>query len=203
MCSLSHSCASGGRRNDLETLRRAVPLLRSAFLLEPVSQQNHTYGIAFWMPFYGTGLNPFDSYGFRSCMCPHITACYDMRRHDQDYGPVRRLHRQWRQEIAPNYWGDYYPLTPYRTDNAVWVAWQFDRPGRGQGMVQAFRREANKDEAIVVQLRGLVPHARYRMTHLDTDRTWTQPGRDLMETGMEVESTQQPDAVIVTYERID
>lgn len=29
---LIDSCASGGRRNDLETLRRAVPLLRSDLL---------------------------------------------------------------------------------------------------------------------------------------------------------------------------
>ena len=70
---LIDSCASGGRRNDLETLRRAVPLLRSDFILEPVSQQLHTYGVSFWFPFYGTGVNSFDPYVFRSQMCP---ACY-------------------------------------------------------------------------------------------------------------------------------
>ena len=32
---LIDTCASGGRRNDIETLRRAVPLLRSDWLLEP------------------------------------------------------------------------------------------------------------------------------------------------------------------------
>ncbi|HEX2974275.1 MAG TPA: NPCBM/NEW2 domain-containing protein, partial [Tepidisphaeraceae bacterium] len=106
---LIDSCASGGRRNDLETLRRAVPLLRSDFLLEPMSQQNHTYGIAFWIPFYGTGLNQFDAYSFRSLLCAYINACYDMRRKDQDYGPVVRMYRQWRQHIAPNYCGDYWP----------------------------------------------------------------------------------------------
>ncbi len=200
---LIDSCASGGRRNDLETLRRAVPLLRSDFLLEPISQQNHTYGIAFWIPFYGTGLNQFDTYGFRSCMCPHITACYDMRRHDQDYNPVRRMHRQWREQIAPNYWGDYYPLTPYSADDKTWVAWQFDRPERGQGMVQAFRRAQSNNEAVVLQLHGLAPAARYRMTHLDTDRTWIMLGSQIMETGVSVQSTRKPDAVVVTYKRID
>jgi len=200
---LIDSCASGGRRNDLETLRRAVPLLRSDYLLEPSSQQNHTYGSAFWIPFYGTGLNQFDSYGFRSCMCPHITACYDMRRHDQDYGPVREMHRQWRQEIAPNFWGDYYPLTPYSTADDVWVAWQFDRPGQRQGLVQAFRRPECEQEAIVVQLRGLDRQARYRFTHLDTDQMWVRTGQQLLDQGLRLESTQCPDAVVVTYERID
>ena len=32
---LIDSCASGGRRNDLETMRRAVPLLRSDYIMKP------------------------------------------------------------------------------------------------------------------------------------------------------------------------
>ena len=52
---LIDSCASGGRRNDLETLRRAVPLLRSDYIIEPVGNQGHTYGMSFWIPYYGTG----------------------------------------------------------------------------------------------------------------------------------------------------
>ncbi|NIM47665.1 MAG: alpha-galactosidase, partial [Gemmatimonadales bacterium] len=88
---LIDTCASGGRRNDLETLRRSVPLHRSDHLLEPTSQQCHTYGIASWIPFYGTGVNQFESYGFRSVMCPHITLAYDMRNRDADYDAVRRL----------------------------------------------------------------------------------------------------------------
>ena len=43
---LIDSCASGGRRNDLETLRRAVPLLRSDYIMEPVGNQCHTYTLA-------------------------------------------------------------------------------------------------------------------------------------------------------------
>ncbi|HNS19773.1 MAG TPA: alpha-galactosidase [Sedimentisphaerales bacterium] len=200
---LIDSCASGGRRNDLETLRRAVPLLRSDFLLEPVSQQNHTYGIAFWIPFYGTGINQFDAYSLRSCICPHVTACYDMRRQDQDYSTVRRLLRQWRQEIAPNYWGDFYPLTPYSMDDNVWVVWQFDRPECGQGMVQAFRRAKSEEKSTLVRLQGLDPQARYRLADIDTDRTWTQPGQELLERGLRIESDKQPEAVVVAYERMN
>lgn len=52
---LIDSCASGGRRNDLETMRRAVPLLRSDYIMEPVGNQGHTYGLSLWLPFQGTG----------------------------------------------------------------------------------------------------------------------------------------------------
>ncbi|MBM3847021.1 MAG: alpha-galactosidase [Verrucomicrobia bacterium] len=49
------SCASGGRRDDLETLRRAVPLIRSDHLFEPTSQQNHHFQYASWIPYHGAG----------------------------------------------------------------------------------------------------------------------------------------------------
>ena len=136
---LIDSCASGGRRNDLETLRRAVPLLRSDYIFEPVGEQNHTYGISFWMPFNGTGFLTVDKYLIRSQMSPEFTLGVDTRRKDLDYQLLRTLIDQWRH-VSPCYFGDYYPLTPYSTENTIWMAWQFDRPDLGEGFVQAFRR---------------------------------------------------------------
>ncbi len=40
------SCASGGRRNDLETMRRAIPLWRTDYRCEPVGTQCCTYGVS-------------------------------------------------------------------------------------------------------------------------------------------------------------
>ncbi len=198
---LIDSCASGGRRNDLETLRRAVPLLRSDYILEPVSQQLHTYGIAFWIPFYGTGVNSTDPYVFRSQMCPHITGCYDVRNRNLDYAQLRRLYKQWR-EVAPYYLGDYYPLTPYNTENNVWMAWQFDRPDLGEGMVQAFRRADSFYESARLKLRGLDPDARYRVTNPDAKGATELSGKELMEKGLGVVVTEQPRAVVMVYKRV-
>ena len=104
---LIDSCASGGRRNDLETLRRAVPFIRSDYLFEPIGQQGHMYGISSWMPCTGTGTDDrksmlsskifkadwvpkgeameSDSYLFRSVMTLHLTPCYDMRNKNLNY----------------------------------------------------------------------------------------------------------------------
>ena len=196
---LIDTCASGGRRNDLETLRRAAPLLRSDFIIDPIAQQNHTYGIAFWIPFYGTGVNAFDAYGFRSQMCPHLTFCYDMRRRDLDFASVRRFYRQWR-EVARYYWGDYYPLSPYSADRGAWVAWQFHRAALGEGMVQVFRREDSIYEAARVKLRGLDPSATYVVFDIDAPGKETRiTGDALMQRGLRVEVSQQPGAVIYVY----
>jgi len=199
---LIDTCASGGRRNDLETLRRSVPLLRSDYILEPVAQQNHTYGIAFWIPFYGTGVNSTDPYVFRSQICPAITACYDVRDKSLDYEGLRRLIAQWRA-IADCYFGDYYALTPYHTENDVWMAWQFDRPDLGRGMVQVFRRADSPYETARFRLRGLDPEARYRVSDLDAPGSTEMAGRDLRERGLEVAIPAKPRAVMMTYQRVE
>ena len=62
---LIDSCASGGRRNDLETMRRSVPLWRTDFRLDPVGTQCHSYGISFWLPLSGTGTGTYAAYDFR------------------------------------------------------------------------------------------------------------------------------------------
>ena len=199
---LIDTCASGGRRNDLETLRRSVPLLRSDYILEPVAQQLHTYGIAFWMPFYGTGVNSTDPYVFRSqAACPHLTACYDMRNREIDYAALRRLYRQWRQ-IADYYFGDYYPLTPYGAGNDIWMAWQFDRPESGDGMAQAFRRADSIYEAARLRLRGLDPDARYEVRDGDSETATQITGRELMESGLLVTLPDRPQAAVIMYHRL-
>lgn len=198
---LIDSCASGGRRNDLETLRRAVPLLRSDFILDPVAQQNHAYGIASWIPFYGTGVNAFDAYTFRSQMCPHSTLCYDMRNEKQDFAAVRRLVEQWRS-LGAYYFGDYYPLVPYNAGSDVWMAWQFDRPDLGEGMVQVFRRSQSIYEAARLRLRGLDPKADYAVIDLDKPEEKRRfAGDELMQLGLPVAISDQPGARVLVYRK--
>ena len=140
---LIDSCASGGRRNDLETLRRAVPLLRSDYQGSPetaVGNQGHTYGISSWIPFYGSGANTTDKYTARSHFMPSFCVGVDARG-KVNWPAVRRIYDDCRK-VAPYMLGDYYPLTPYSLDNSLWIGWQFDCPEKGEGMVQAFRRAA-------------------------------------------------------------
>ncbi|MCL4788182.1 MAG: GH36 C-terminal domain-containing protein, partial [Verrucomicrobia bacterium] len=199
---LIDTCASGGHRNDLETLRRSVPLLRSDYIMEPVGQQCHTYGLAFWMPFFGTGTSAMDVYNFRSAMCSSFNACFDMRRTDLPFDEARRLLSQWKNEVAPNHFGDFYPLSPYTTANDAWIAWQFDRPEAGQGVVQAFRRASSFYESARLKLRALDSQGRYVVTDLDRpDVAREFAGRELMEPGLLVTAPTQPAAMVFTYRK--
>jgi alpha-galactosidase len=66
---LIDTCASGGRRNDLETLRRSVPLHKSDMEYSNLNaKQTQFYGLALWEPYFGAPVYPaerVDVYGFR------------------------------------------------------------------------------------------------------------------------------------------
>ncbi len=198
---LIDTCASGGRRNDLETLRRAVPLWRSDYAYEPAGMQQLTYGIALWIPYFGTGINSFDAYTFRSQMAPAIVTAWDPGRKDVDQSQLRRFVSQWRQ-VSDFYEGDFYPLTSYSTSTEDWIAWQFDSFRRGDGMVQAFRRSASPYESARFRLRGLEPVARYVVTDLDEPIPREVAGQELMESGLLVRLKEKPAAAILIYKQI-
>jgi alpha-galactosidase len=210
---LIDSCASGGRRNDLETMRRAVPLWRSDYVFETTGTQGMTYGISFWLPYYGTGtvacdnqpymgsgLTPVEPYAFWSNAAPSLNLEVDIRVKELDYAALRRLVGQWRK-ISPYYAGDYYPLTPYSLEKTAWIAWQFDCPERGEGMVQAFRRNDSFYESIRVKLHGLTPGATYAVANLDTAETKNLTGRELLESGLSIAIKDRPGAVVITYRK--
>lgn len=197
---LIDTCASGGRRNDLETLRRSVPLWRSDYAWEPIGQQCQTYGLSFWVPYYGTGVVSDDPYILRSDMAPFFLMSWDMRKKNLDYPLLRRLMAQWRQ-LAAYYLGDYYPLTSYSLENDVWIAWQFDRPDLGEGTVQAFRRANSPYQSARFRLSGLDPAARYRLKDFDVPGVTEVAGRELMETGLPVSIKDRPWAIVMTYKK--
>jgi len=195
------ACASGGRRNDLETMRRAVPLLRSDFqwpYMEKVvaGNQGQTYGLSFWLPFQGTGTYLYDSYSFRSfymagfgmgLLTPENTSAQQ-----QAYTECRK--------IAPDIlFGDYYPLLPYSLQPDKWIAWQFNRPDQGTGIIQAFRRDSCDESVKILYFKNLFTNVQYEVTNMDEDDFTIISGKQLMEKGWRVEIKEKPGAAIIIY----
>jgi alpha-galactosidase len=196
------SCASGGRRNDIETMRRAVPLLRSDFQFPNMANvvegnQGQTYGLSSWLPFYGTGVYSFDPYIYRSFYCPSFgmggLAPDNAAAQKKAYGECGRL--------GPMMLADYYPLTPYSRAADQWIAWQFNRPESGDGFVQAFRHSANKDASQTYHLNGLDSAAQYEVTNFDGDGSTTMSGQDLMTKGLTVPIAAAPGSAIIAYKK--
>jgi alpha-galactosidase len=202
---LIDSCASGGRRNDLETLRRAVPLLRSDFQA-PVynpkppdidsGNQCHTYGLSLWVPYYGTGVSCEDVYSVRSHLCPALGIGTDL---GKPQWPVLRQRLADYRKVADYFYGDYYPLTEYSRAQNVWMAWEFVRPERRDGMIQVFRRVDSPYETARLRMRGLNANARYALTDVDTGRTRVENGRDLTNDGLRMTMPVARTAALLTF----
>jgi len=217
---LIDTCASGGRRNDLETLRRAVPLWRSDYAYEAIGHQCMTWGISLWIPYHGTGTvatanapyygggyTPVEPYAFWSNAAPSLGLGIDVRVKEIDYAALRRLVEAWRR-LSPNYYGDFWPLTPYTRDRTAWIAWQFDRPEDGEGVVQAFRRDESIYEAARLPLRGLDPEARYEVTTIEgapgpDGKPVRLGGAELLEAGLPVAIPTRPGAAVLAYRRVE
>ena len=198
---LIDSCASGGRRNDLETLRRAVPFLRSDYIMEPVGNQCHTWALAEWFPFYGTGSSKTSDYEIMSTLCPVYIACWDQRDESIPWERIRELVDLWR-ECGENYDGDFYPLTPYSLENDCWMAWQWHRQDTQTGFIQVFRRADNQDEVYHLPLQGVTPEMTYEVVPLAKDApSFAMSGKELMEQGIPVSIYEAPGALFLKYKR--
>ncbi len=200
---LIDSCAAGGKRNDLETMRRAIPLWRTDYNYEePVGTHAITQGISMWLPYHGGGVNQTDTYRFRSSMTPWFNCLFDVRRRDIDYDLIRRQISQWR-EVADFFLADFYPLLPYSRGSDDWMAWQFHSPEKGAGMIQAFRHSESVFIHAVIPLKGLDSAAQYEVKDLETGQIQIAAGSDLLKKGLPVIIQEQPGSVLMSYRKTE
>jgi alpha-galactosidase len=170
-----------------------------------LGNQGHTYGISRWLPFHGQGVYPTSndtSYYIRSHFAPGFAIVVDVRAPRIDWETLRRMGAQWR-EVADCMLGDYYPLTPYSLEADQWIAWQFDRPDRGDGMIQAFRRDRCREKLQALRLYGLDPVASYDFEDLDTGVTVRLSGSQLLSHGLPIAVEARPGASLISYRRVD
>ena len=199
------SCASGGRRNDLETMRRAIALHPTDYNYgDLTTKQAFHHSLWSWLPSFGSNTVPVDSvdaYAIRSGHARHVVLGYDFRRSDLDYEKLRALVSEWRQ-IVPAYAGDYYPLTPYNRDDSQWLAWQFHRQDTGSGIVEAFRRPKCEGGSVAVALHALDPSVLYQLTDLNTGAKCEASGSSLSTQGLVIAIGNQPGATVLMYEKM-
>ena len=128
------SCASGGRRNDLETMRRAVTLHYTdvGYGNHPVKQKQHREMFE-WIPYFrahnmnwynpetksydGTERTP-DAFSFNNALTPSMTAMLAYGDPDNLYKETAAAVAEWRRAAEIELSGDYYPLSGFDADPA-------------------------------------------------------------------------------------
>lgn len=194
------SCASGGRRNDLETMRRAVTLHYTdvGYGNHPIKQKQHWQMFA-WIPYfrahnmnwdlpdgsYGSGNHGPDQFAYYCAMTPSLT---DMIKHDasdEAFELARKMHPIWRKAAALMLSGDYYPLTVCRKSAEDYYAVQFHDENTGKGFVEVIRNTRCEKPSFCARLKALNNDAVYLLTEAESGETVAYTGAALRE-GLEV-----------------
>ncbi|HVN81245.1 MAG TPA: alpha-galactosidase [Terriglobia bacterium] len=202
---LIDNCASGGRRIDLETIGRSVPLWRTDYsYFEPNGYQCHTYGLQLFLPCSGTGNNNTQKYYFRSSMGGAVVLGWEING-TYNNAPFNLV--QAHEDIAefralrPYFVGDFYPLTEYSTSDEAWAAFQWNRPDQQDGIVLAFRRHQAIQPLIRVTLRELEQESDYQVSFEDYGITLSKKGRELG-SGLNLKIPEAPGSLLLKYCRI-
>lgn len=194
------SCASGGRRNDLETMRRSVPLHYSdyGYGIHPVKLAFH-HTLYAWIPYFKEvalswdTIQPgddrwfnlaHDSFAYHCGMAPMMATAFDIRSDDTDHDPLsRQMIAIWRRAAEMLLHGDYYPQTPFSRAADRWVVWQFDRPELGDGFLQGIRHRDCAEASITVRPQALRPEATYLLENPETGEILEAAGASLLRDG--------------------
>ena len=202
---LIDNCASGGRRLDLETTSRSAPLWRTDYQYgEPNGYQCHTYGLNFYLPIHGTAVYRTDNYTFRSGLGATAVTNWEVTGRNSESIPAMQKRIADYKTIRPYFYGDYYPLTPVAnmTNDDIWLAYQLNRPDKGDGIIIGFRRKNCPDESIGIKLHGLDPSASYELTDDDSGLKTTKDGMEIMN-GYTLSLTDKPGSLLIRYRKID
>ncbi len=152
-CGFVDSCASGGGRNDLESMRRGVPLLRSDSDRTTTSLRlSMSWGFNKWIPFCGAstkesteqlGNGRSDTYIWRASYLPALNVASQFVHNPcQDFSVLRFGIKEW-QELSPYLLKEFYTLTPWHSanDKSSFTAFAYFDPECEEGLLLAFRQE--------------------------------------------------------------
>lgn len=164
-CGFVDSCASGGGRNDLESMRRGIPLLRSDSDRTTTSLRlSMTSSFNKWIPFCGastkektselapTGVR--DKYVWRASYLACLNASSQfVCDPDQDFDLVRFGMREWKK-VSPYLLKEFYTLTPWHReiDRSSFTALCYFDPETEEGVILAFRQEACVQSSLTLTL---------------------------------------------------
>ena len=198
------NCAAGGRRLDLETMRRSIPLWRTDYNYGEVNgYQCHTYGLSMFLPLHGTGIYKCDYYSFLSGMSSAAGMNWAITVKGEKIQDMQRTAREFK-ELRPYYLEDFYPLSGIcdLTSDKIWLAYQFNKEEDDSGIVVAFRRPECENPTYEVKLRGLVPETVYQVNNVIEGTTCEMRGSELMEK-LTLSAAGPRSAILLKYKAVD
>ena len=198
-CTYIDNCASGGGRNDIESLRRSLPFMRSDYDRTTTALRlSMTWSYCRWVPFHGANtkesadeLDP----GIAGGSTPYITRAswlpvYNLAEqytHDValDYDRVRATFGEWKK-YRHLLVQDFHPLTPWHgpEDTSGWTAFVWHDRKTGEAVLEAFRQETCPEADFTARMPFLQPEQSYTLTNEDTGEQRVLSGAALASEGL-------------------
>lgn len=185
-------CASGGRRLDIELMRRSVPLWRSDYQCDQmdndtasVSLQDQTYGLSLWIPLScSTNHWADDRYEYRSFLTPIAEIPSHLAFDDTDeFNNYYDLYNS----VKSYFTGSYYPLTAQNYSQSDMIAMEFESSDGQNGCVLVYQRKDYATTNVSLKLSGLDESSDYVISDYDSSsQRYTKSGKELMNTGFSI-----------------
>ena len=170
------NCASGGRRIDIETLKRSIPFFRSDYQCNfnenPEVLQVHNTNISCYLPYNGcTSKTKNDTYAIRSSYSSSWGGAF----YNAIFQSMNGEDFKWAKKITDEYRSirkymsmDFYNHGSSTFDETAWTIWQYHDSETQSGIVMAFRRCESPFEQVTIRLKGLSENERYLYQNLDS-----------------------------------
>lgn len=196
------SCASGGRRNDYETMRRSVPLHFTDYGYGDFAMNQAMYHTMFsWIPYFrGMGLHseredgsfshggPFktDVFSMINAMTPSFSSSVEADSDPSLHAMLQRVLPIWRRAAEITLRGDFYPLTPSTKSNDAFCCTQFDVPEENRGFALMLAFPQCGQERFAPKLYVHSPDCLYRFENPLTGELRHMAGHELSGKGFDL-----------------
>jgi alpha-galactosidase len=192
-------CASGGKRIDLESIRRFHTNQKSDYWFDSEVDQASMQGLGRWLPnvSFMAPVNKLDDYSFHSAMLGSLNLGWIADAADFDIDRARKLVDRYRA-VRHLLIGDFYALTEYNRSADAWCALQFHRADLNEGMLILFRRPDAGAKTFTANLQRVDTGIEYELKWLVSDNAQRVAGQALAR-GLSVTVPEAPGTELVTY----
>ncbi len=162
------NCAAGGTRNEMDLLRRSIPLQYTDMHIDdPQKRIFHYYEMFSYIPYFRAHARYFDErlknkrntdeFAYLCAMTPAITVCHDYYENEAPFNSARKMLPWWRKAAEYELRSDFYKLTD---EDSGWYAVQFHDPSDNSGFIEVIRTQAAEQSHINIYP-FIIPGLRY------------------------------------------
>jgi len=206
------NCAAGGRRIDLETLRRSVPLWRSDTVLEKhgvpkvhIANQIQGWGLGHWIPEHSGGVKTFDAYAVRSVLSTGFLFYGALPTDEQapKYADALAAIAESKR-LRPLISEERIGLIAPTLDQEAWAAYQHHRHSDASGIIIALRGPGADSDSVTLRPEHIEANATYQVSRWDDYRA--APPAQIVGSALKeiaVTITQTRSSVLLEYQRLN